>query len=429
MGKPNSREELKNYCLRKLGYPVVEVNLDDEQISDCIDDGLQYFNERHFDGTLRMFLKYQFTDEDVSRFKTTNKAVSNVDGQILTLTATPNKLNIDTPIFVQGQFEPKGIIKYWNNSLNKLGVILTNPQNKFTTLDVIVDPVNTINISNVADKTEVQTLSIDRQLLSETSIRNPTVTSTTGSLSVGTINGELGKNGVIYKNITASTEINILLTNPFNPFNIGETVQFSGISGTFTIIGIVNKFSKLTEAVNYIEVPDWIIGVNKIFDFIDKSSINMFDIRYQLRLNDLYNFTSAELLYYDMVQTRLQFMYFILEGAKQLRFNKAMGRIYLDLDFKEDIQTGDFVVLDCYRVLDPAESYRMWNDMFLKKYVTAIMKKQWGQNLIKYNGVQLPGGLTLNGRQIYEDAVQEITDLEQRMNAYEFSEPVMDVLG
>ena len=130
-----------------------------------------------------------------------------------------------------------------------------------------------------------------------------------------------------------------------------------------------------------------------------------------------------------MVQTRLQFMYFILEGAKQLRFNKAMGRIYLDLDFKEDIQTGDFVVLDCYRVLDPAESYRMWNDMFLKKYVTAIMKKQWGQNLIKYNGVQLPGGLTLNGRQIYEDAVQEITDLEQRMNAYEFSEPVMDVLG
>ena len=176
MGKPNSREELKNYCLRKLGYPVVEVNLDDEQISDCIDDGLQYFNERHFDGTLRMFLKYQFTDEDVSRFKTTNKAVSNVDGQILTLTATPNKLNIDTPIFVQGQFEPKGIIKYWNNSLNKLGVILTNPQNKFTTLDVIVDPVNTINISNVADKTEVQTLSIDRQLLSETSIRNLSLT-------------------------------------------------------------------------------------------------------------------------------------------------------------------------------------------------------------------------------------------------------------
>lgn len=429
MGKPNSREELKNYCLRKLGYPLVEINLDDEQISDCIDDALQYFNERHYDGTLRMFLKYQFTDEDVSRFKTTNKAVSNVDGQILTLTAIPTKLDIDTPIFVQGQFEPKGIIKYWNKDLNKLGVILTDKQNKFTTLDVIVDPVNVINISDVADKTEMQTLSINAQLLSDTLIKNPKATATSGSLSIGTVNGELSKNGVIYKNITSSQEINVTLANPFNPFNIGEMVQFSGISGTYTITGIENKFSKLTEALNYIEVPDWIIGVNKIFDFLDKSTINMFDIRYQLRLNDLYNFTSAELLYYDMVQTRLQFMYFILEGAKQIRFNKAMGRIYLDLDFKEDIQTGDFIILDCYRVLDPTQSYRIWNDMFLKKYATAIMKKQWGQNLIKYNGVQLPGGLTLNGRQIYEDAVQEITELEQRMNSYEFSEPIMDLLG
>lgn len=429
MGKPNSREELKNYCLRKLGYPVVEINLDEEQISDCIDDGVQYFNERHYDGTIRMFLKYQFTDEDVSRFKTTNKGVSNVDGQILTLTGVPNKLDIDTPIFVRGQFEPKGIIKYWNKDLNKLGVILTDRQNKFTTLDVIIDPITSINISDVADKTEVQTLSIDNELLVEKNIRNPKITSTTGSLSVGTVNGELSKNGVIYKNITSSRQINITLSNPFNPFNIGEIVQFSGISGTFTITAIENKFSQLTEALNYIEVPDWIIGVNKIYDFFDKSTINMFDIRYQLRLNDLYNFTSAELLYYDMVQTRLQFMYFILEGAKQLRFNKAMGKIYLDLDFKEDIQPGDFIILDCYRVLNPTESYRIWNDMFLKKYVTALMKKQWGQNLIKYNGVQLPGGLTLNGQQLYDNAVQEIGELEQRMNAYEFSEPPMDFIG
>ena len=432
MAKPNSREELKEYCLRKLGKPVLEINVDDDQISDCIDDGLQYFQERHFDGVMRMYLKYQFTDEDIARFKSSNTQITDVEGQILTVTNVPSDVSVGKQIFVYGQFEPKGVLEYWNPITNQIGVNLTDKFKKFTTTDIILDDTGNISVSSVLDKTQLQTLKLNPTPVSTQSVANVTIQcgtgSTTNSGASGVVSGNIVNTGLVYFNKTTEY-INVQLDNQYIPFKVGDTVTLSGISGTFTVTEATQTLPKLSEALNYIEVPDWIIGVNRIFDFLDKSSMNIFDIRYQFRLNDLYDFSSAELLYYETVKTRLEFLYWILEGAKMIRFNRRMGRVYLDLDFNADVQPGNYIILDCYRLLDPSESPRVWNDFFLKRYVTALIKKQWGQNLIKYQGVQLPGGLTLNGRELYDDAIGEIKDLEERMDNYQYSEPPLDMIG
>lgn len=432
MARPNSRDELKEYCLRKLGKPVVEINIDDDQISDCIDDGLQYFQERHFDGVMRMYLKYQFTDEDIARFKSSNKQITQVEGQILTLNSNPSDLTIGREIFVENDFEPKAILEYWNPVTKQIGVNLINKNNKFTVNDVIVDDVENISIVETLDKTQLQSLKLDPIPASPEALTNVKISCSSelepNSGATGVVSGKIVNTGLVY--FTVSTDkINVQLDNQYRPFKVGDTVTLSGLAGTFVVTEATQVLPKLSEALNYIEIPDWIIGVNRIFDFLDKSSMNIFDIRYQFRLNDLYDFSSAELLYYETVKTRLEFLYWILEGSKMVRFNKKMGRLYLDLDFNADIQPGNYVILDCYRLLDPSESPRVWNDFFLKRYITALVKKQWGQNLIKYQGVQLPGGLTLNGREIYDDAVNEIKDLEERMDNYQYSEPPLDMIG
>lgn len=416
MAKPSSRDELKEYCLRKLGKPVLEINVDDDQISDCIDDGLQYFQERHFDGVIRMYLKYQFTEEDIARFKSSNRQITDVDGQIVTVQTNPSDVSIGREIYVQGQFKPKGILQYWNSSTKQIGILLKDPKNKFTTSDIILDDVANLSITGVLDKTQTQYVTL-----------NPVPTEK--FFSSIKIQSNSGASGVLSGDVKSTGKFNVQLDNQYLPFKTGDTVSLNGYSGTYTITNAEQFTPKLSEALNYIEIPDWIIGINKIHEFLDKSSMNIFDIRYQFRLNDLYDFSSAELLYYETVKTRLEFLYWILEGAKMIRFNRRLGRVYLDLDFNQDVQPGNFIILDCYRLLDPSESPRVWNDLFLKRYVTSLIKKQWGQNLIKYQGVQLPGGLTLNGRELYDDAVNELKDLEERMDNYQYSEPPMDLIG
>lgn len=432
MAKPSSRDELKEYCLRKLGKPVLEINVDDDQISDCIDDGLQYFQERHYDGVIRMYLKYKFTDEDIARFKSSNKQLTDVEGQILTLSGTPSNVSVGTQVYTTGQFDSKGIIQYWNSITKQLGVYLTDKSNKFTTSDVIVNDSSNLTITNVLDRTQIQTLKLNSTPTSTTSLGNVKIQcgtgSTTNSGASGTISGNILNTGLVYFN-TTTENINVQLDNEYVPFKVGDTVTITGLNKNFTVTSAEQTLPKLSEALNYIEIPDWIIGINRIHDFLDKSSMNIFDIRYQFRLNDLYDFSSAELLYYETVKTRLEFLYFILEGSKMIRFNRRLGRVYLDLDFASDIQPGNYIILDCYRMLDPSDAPRVWNDFFLKRYVTALIKKQWGQNLIKYQGVQLPGGLTLNGRELYDDAVNELKDLEDRMDNYQYSEPPLDLIG
>jgi hypothetical protein len=280
MAKPASRQQLIDYCLRRLGAPVLEINVDDDQIDDLVDDALQYFQERHFDGVERMYLKYKITQADLDRGRGRNA--------------------------------------------NGVGVTTTTAT------------------SNVA--------------------------------GIGTVS-----------------------------YNFYETS-------------------------NYIQVPDSVIGIEKIFKF-DTSSISggMFSIKYQLFLNDLYYFNSVELLQYAMVKSYLEDIDFLLTTDKQLRFNKRQNRLYLDLDWAS--QTADqYIVIDCYRILDPNTFTNVYNDSFIKKYLTALIKKQWGQNLIKFRGVKLPGGVELNGRELYEDAERELEDIKQRMTM-EYELPPYDFIG
>ena len=281
MAKPTTRQELKDYCLRQLGAPVLEVNVDDDQVDDLVDDALQLFNERHFDGVERMYLKYKLTQDDIDRGK--------------------------------------------------------------------ADP---------------------------------------------------------------TTGVGIVTTN-------ATSTSISGY-GTTT--------SSWYENSNFLQVPDSVIGVEKIFKF-DSSTISsgMFSVKYQLFLNDMYQFNSIDLLQYSMVKTYLEDIEFLLTTDKQIRFNKRQDRLYLDIDWASE--TADtYLVLDCYRALDPTNFSGVYNDSFLKKYLTALIKRQWGQNLIKFRGVKLPGGIEFNGREIYDDGQRDLDDIKERM-ASEYELPPLDLIG
>ena len=279
MAKPGTRQELIDYTLRKLGAPVLEINVADEQIDDLVDDTIQYFNERHYDGVERMYLKYKISQEDIDRGKA-----------------------------------------------------------------------------------------------------------------------------------SGTTGVGIVTT-----------------TGTSTITGTATTFS-FYENSNYIQVPDSVIGIENIFKF-DTSAISggMFSIKYQMFLNDLHYFGSVELLQYAMTKSYLEDIDHILTTDKQVRFNKRQNRLYLDIDWKAQ-KKDTYLVIECYRALDPASFSQIYNDSFVKKYLTALLKKQWGQNLIKFQGVKLPGGTELNGRQLYEDGERELEDIKQRMFS-EYEMPPLDLIG
>ena len=279
MAKPSSRQQLIDYSLRRLGAPVLEINVDDDQIDDLVDDALQIFNERHFDGVERMYLKYKFTQEDINRGK--------ADGT------------------------------------SGVGIV--------TTTGISTNPATTVS-------------------------------------------------------------------------------------------------SNFYETSNYIQVPDSVIGIEKIFKF-DTSTISggMFSIKYQLFLNDLYYFNSVELLQYSMTKTYLEDIDFLLTPEKQVRFNKRQNRLYLDMDYTA-LQADDFIVIDCQRILDPNTFTGVYNDSFLKLYLTALIKRQWGQNLMKFRGVKLAGGIELNGREIYEDGERDLENIRQRMQL-EYETPPLDFIG
>ena len=290
MAKPATRQQLIDYCLRKLGAPVLEINVDDDQIDDLVDDAIQLFNERHFDGVERMYLKYEITQGDIDR---------GIGAEI------PGE---DTP-----------------NSKTGVGIVTT------------------------------------------------TTTST-------------------------------------------------------SIPGYGTTTTTFYENSNFLQIPESVVGVNKIFKF-DTSSISgsMFSIKYQLFLNDLYYFNSVELLQYSMTKTRLEDIDFLLTPEAQVRFDKRQDRLYLDIDWASQT-VGNFLVLDCHRALDPDTFTQVYNDYFVKLYLTALIKRQWGQNLIKFRGVKLPGGLELNGREIYDDAERDLERIKEKM-MLEYELPPLDFIG
>ena len=280
MAQPSSREGLIDYAKRQLGFPVLEINVADEQFQDLLDDAIQIYQERHYDGIARMYLKYKITQDDIDR------------GQA-------------------------------RGGSSTLGISTT------------------------------------------------TTTSTVG------------------------------------------------LSTTFD----------LEENNNYIQMPPSVIGVNNIFKVrSDTVYDGLFNIRYQLFLNDLYAFGSIDLLQYSMVQTKLEDITFLLNPNVRYRFNIRQDRLYIDVDWAAAVNVDDYFVIDCFRILDPDDFTRVYNDPFLKRYFTALCKKQWGMNLIKFQGVQLPGGIQLNGRQIYDDGVKELDEIRAKMSS-DYEMPPLDMIG
>jgi hypothetical protein len=284
MAQPSTRQELIDYCKRKLGYPVLEINVADEQIDDLVDDAVQFFQERHFDGVYPTFFKYKVTQNDIDRGRARDPKENSSNVGIVTTTVTTNIVGTATTF------------NYYENS-------------------------------------------------------------------------------------------------------------------------------------NYLQMPPNVIGVNKIFQYDGSNTIthNMFSVKYQLFLNDIYYWGTTELLSYAMVKTYLEDLDFLLSTQKQIRFNKRQDRLYLDIDWSAT-NVNQYFIIDCYAVLDPNDYSRVWNDSFLKPYLTSLIKRQWGQNLIKFSGVKLPGGVELNGRQIYDDAQREIDILMEKMSSnYEL--PPLDMIG
>jgi len=304
MAKITTRSQFKTYCLRKLGFPVIEINVDDDQVDDRIDEGLSFWRDYHYDGTEKLFMKHCITAED-----------------------------------------------------------------------------------------------IDRQ---------------------------------------------------------------------------------------WIYCPDAVQFVTGVMPFdLSNASINMFDLRYQLRLHDLYDFTSVSYVSYEITMQHLRTLNLLFSGTPQFRFNRHQNKVFLDIDWTRDVQPGNFVIIECYRTLEPetvtltgtvsgspssntiigtgtkfdqelaafdfitigGEQKQVgnidnpttitligpptqthvnatatlegvtdvWNDRFLKKYTTALIKRQWGANLKKFAGIQMPGGVTLNGQVIYDEAIQEIEKMEEEI--------------
>lgn len=247
MSVPASREQLKDWCLRQLGHPVIEINVDDDQVEDRVDEAFQYFRDFHYDGVERWYLKHQMRE-------------------------------------------------------------------------------------------------IDKQ----------------------------------------------------------------------------NQ---------YIPITDNIIGVNRIFPVgSTNASVNMFDLRYQLRLHELYDFTSTSYVNYVLTQQHIRTLDLLFSGETPVRFNKHSNKLYIDWDWNYDIQVGEWIIIEGTIVLDPDEYNNVYNDRMLKKLATAYIKKQWGNNMKKFAGMQLPGGITMNGQQIYEEAVTEIKELEDLIrDTYE--EPPQFLVG
>jgi hypothetical protein len=255
MATPSTRETLKQYCLRNLGKPVIDINVDDDQVEDRIDEALQYFAQYHVDGVERMYLKYLVTEADITRMTT----------------------------------------------------------------------------------------------------------------------------------------------------DASESITENSITTTYK------------RADNFLVVPSSVISVINVFPLSDRANLNMFDVRYQLRLNDLYDFSSTSIVHYQMTMQHLDFLDHILVGEKPMRFNQLSNRLYVDMDWGTDITAGEYLIFEVYRKVDPDTYTDLYDDLYLKRYTTALIKRQWGQNLSKFSGTAMLGGVTLNGPELFSSAIDEQSKLEEEI--------------
>ena len=186
--------------------------------------------------------------------------------------------------------------------------------------------------------------------------------------------------------------------------------------------------ASFSEGKGFIPMPSAVVSVIQIFPFDNVATNNMFDIRYQLRLNDLYDFSSTSVIHYQMTMEHLDFLSHILVGEKPIRFNQHQNRLYIDMDYENDIDVGEFIIIECYRKIDPATYTDIFDDIYLKRYATALIKRQWGANLSKFSGVAMLGGVTMNGETIYTQAQEEIQQLEEQIQL-SFETPIDYMVG
>lgn len=173
-----------------------------------------------------------------------------------------------------------------------------------------------------------------------------------------------------------------------------------------------------TIAQQYITLNDSIISVERVLQFTNKTTgAGVFDVKYQLMLNDIQSLTNTDLQYYSALKTNLQLINDLLTGQKPIRFNRHMNRMFVDMDWTRDVGVGDYIIIEAWRILDPDAFTDVYNDGFLKRYATALIKQQWGVNMKKFEGVQLPGGVLLNGQRIYDEATEEIKELRDEVQS------------
>ena len=324
MAIPATKTEFGDWCKRKLGYPVIDINVDADQVDDRIDEAVQYYQMFMGGGSRRMYLKHKITQADKDRGKT--------------------------------------------NSTE-------------TITEITNTPASTLPSGAAATATTI-TLTDATQFPISGSVR----------LSNGAANAET----VAYTAKTGNVLTTAALTETHGN---GATVALS-------------VDSKWEIGQNYFIMPDGIESVLRILPFDNRGTLNMFDIRYQLRLNDLYDFSDISVIYYQQVLWQLDLLDMILVGEKPIEFNINQDRIYVSMDWDIDIAIGDYIVFECYRKISPIEYTKMYDDIWLKRYATSLIKKQWGENLIKFQGVTMLGGVTMNGETIYNEAKEEISTLE-----------------
>jgi hypothetical protein len=165
----------------------------------------------------------------------------------------------------------------------------------------------------------------------------------------------------------------------------------------------------------YITIPSTIWGIANIFPFSNSASVqpNIFDLQYQLRANDLRDITSTSLIYYEQVMSHISLIDHMLTTQRQFRFNRNTDRLYIDMNWENRVTPDSWLLLECYSIVDPAENAKMWNNRLLKEYVIALFKKQWAMAYAKFDNIQLPGGVSVDGKTMYADAKAEVDEIEQ----------------
>jgi len=178
----------------------------------------------------------------------------------------------------------------------------------------------------------------------------------------------------------------------------------------------------------YITLPENIIGAVNIFDIGDAlNTNNMFNIRYQIALNDLYTLTSVSMVPYYMALQHIQMLEYLLVGKQPIRYNRHTDKLYVDMDWNK-LEDNHYLIVEAYQVVDPNTYTDVWGDRWLAQYATALIKRQWGTNMKKFEGMTLPGGIKFNGQKIYDEADEEIKALEKEMIS-SYSLPVTDMIG